>query len=233
MKENRIMLYDELRAAMQDSRKIKDLDNLDIVDVLSDQITKLISMAASKLSAGKDVTNISWSIVEDLQNNYSDMTLEELKLCLNRGVKGYYGEYYSLDIQAIATWIRKHYKHELRLSIKKELKEEEMQKANEERNISMSQSDIDMQYAREAFRRYKNGESLEMLRPPYIYKTLQDSGIIHHTREQKLEAMERFKDFKPTGDLKIPEHACQYIIKSQAMAWLLMQEFDKWGEMRA
>ena len=138
MKENRIMLYDELRAAMQDSRKIKDLDNLDIVDVLSDQITKLISMAASKLSAGKDVTNISWSIVEDLQNNYSDMTLEELKLCLNRGVKGYYGEYYNMDIQAIATWIRKHYKHELRLSIKKELKEEEMQKANEERNFSMS-----------------------------------------------------------------------------------------------
>lgn len=233
MKENRIMLYDELRAAMQDSRKIKDLDNLDIVDVLSDQITKLISMAASKLSAGKDVTNISWSIVEDLQNNYSDMTLEELKLCLNRGVKGYYGEYYNMDIQAIATWIRKHYKHELRLSIKKELKEEEMRKANEERNISMSQSDIDMQYAREAFRRYKNGESLEMLRPPYIYKTLQDRGIIHHTREQKLEALERFKDFKPTRDLKIPEHACQYIIKSQAMAWLLKQEFDKWGEMRA
>ena len=187
MKENRIMLYDELKAAMQDSRKIKDLDNLDIVDVLSDQITKLISMAASKLSAGKDVTNISWSIVEDLQNNYSDMTLEELK-------------------------------------------EEEMRKANEERNISMSQSDIDMQYAREAFRRYKNGESLEMLRPPYIYKTLQDRGIIHHTREQKLEALERFKDFKPTRDLKIPEHACQYIIKSQAMAWLLKQEFDKWGD---
>ncbi|MDY3068979.1 MAG: hypothetical protein SOR57_04855 [Parabacteroides sp.] len=89
-----------------------------------------------------------------------------------------------------------------------------------------------MQYAREAFRRYKNGENLEMLRPPYIYKTLQDRGIINHTREQKLEAMERFKDFKPTGGLNIPEHACLYIIKSQAMAWLLRQEFDEWGEMR-
>ena len=94
-------------------------------------------------------------------------------------------------------------------------------------------ADKDLEYAREAFRRYKNGESLEMLRPPYIYKTLQDRGIINHTREQKLEALERFKDFKPTRDLKIPEHACQYIIKSQAMAWLLKQEFDKWGEMRA
>ena len=37
--------------------------------------------------------------------------------------------------------------------------------------------------------------------------------IEYHTREQKLEAMERFKDFKPTGGLNIPEHACQYIIK--------------------
>ena len=227
------MLYDELKAALQDSRKIRDLQNFTIADMLTNEITKLSVMAANKFSTKQDIISISWSLTEDLQSNYSDMTLEELKLCLNRGVKGYYGEYYSLDIQAIATWIRKHYKHELRLSIKKELKEEEMQKANEERNISMSQSDIDMQYAREAFRRYKNGESLEMLRPPYIYKTLQDRGIIHHTREQKLEAMERFKDFKPTGDLKIPEHACQYIIKSQAMAWLLMQEFDKWGEMRA
>ena len=227
------MLYDELRAAMQDSRKIRDLQNFTIADMLTNEITKLSVMAANKFSTKQDIISISWSLTEDLQSNYSDMTLEELKLCLNRGVKGYYGEYYNMDIQAIATWIRKHYKHELRLSIKKELKEEEMQKANEERNISMSQSDIDMQYAREAFRRYKNGENLEMLRPPYIYKTLQDRGIIHHTREQKLEAMERFKDFKPTGDLKIPEHACQYIIKSQAMAWLLMQEFDKWGEMRA
>ncbi len=227
------MLYDELKAALQDSRKIRDLQNFTIADMLTNEITKLSVMAANKFSTKQDIISISWSLTEDLQSNYSDMTLEELKLCLNRGVKGYYGEYYNMDIQAIATWIRKHYKHELRLSIKKELKEEEMQKANEERNISMSQSDIDMQYAREAFRRYKNGESLEMLRPPYIYKTLQDRGIIHHTREQKLEAMERFKDFKPTGDLKIPEHACQYIIKSQAMAWLLMQEFDKWGEMRA
>ena len=227
------MLYDELKAAMQDSRKIRDLQNFTIADMLTNEITKLSVMAANKFSTKQDIISISWSLTEDLQSNYSDMTLEELKLCLNRGVKGYYGEYYNMDIQAIATWIRKHYKHELRLSIKKELKEEEMQKANEERNISMSQSDIDMQYVREAFRRYKNGENLEMLRPPYIYKTLQDRGIIHHTREQKLEAMERFKDFKPTGDLKIPEHACQYIIKSQAMAWLLMQEFDKWGEMRA
>ena len=227
------MLYDEIKAAMQDSRKIRDLQNFTIADMLTNEITKLSVMAANKFSTKQDIISISWSLTEDLQSNYSDMTLEELKLCLNRGVKGYYGEYYNMDIQAIATWIRKHYKHELRLSIKKELKEEEMQKANEERNISMSQSDIDMQYVREAFRRYKNGENLEMLRPPYIYKTLQDRGIIHHTREQKLEAMERFKDFKPTGDLKIPEHACQYIIKSQAMAWLLMQEFDKWGEMRA
>ena len=227
------MLYDELKAALQDSRKIRDLQNFTIADMLTNEITKLSVMAANKFSTKQDIISISWSLTEDLQSNYSDMTLEELKLCLNRGVKGYYGEYYNMDIQAIATWIRKHYKHELRLSIKKELKEEEMQKANEERNISMSQSDIDMQYAREAFRRYKNGESLEMLRPPYIYKTLQDRGIIHHTREQKLEAMERFKDFKPTGGFNISEHACQYIIKSQAMAWLLMQEFDKWGEMRA
>ena len=227
------MLYDELKAAMQDSRKIRDLQNFTIADMLTNEITKLSVMAANKFSTKQDIISISWSLTEDLQSNYSDMTLEELKLCLNRGVKGYYGEYYNMDIQAKATWIRKHYKHELRLSIKKELKEEEMQKANEERNISMSQSDIDMQYVRKAFRRYKNGENLEMLRPPYIYKTLQDRGIINHTREQKLEAMERFKDFKPTGDLKIPEHACQYIIKSQAMAWLLMQEFDKWGEMRA
>ena len=227
------MLYDELKVAMQDSCKIRDLQNIKIVDMLADEITKLITMTTSKLSAGKDVTNISWSIVEDLKKNYPDMTLEELKLCLNRGVKGYYGEYYNMDIQAIATWIRKHYKHELRLSIKKELKEEEIKKSIEARYSSMSQSDIDMQYASEAFHRYKKGVPLEMLRPPYIYKTLQDRGIIHHTREQKLEAMERFKDFQPTEGLVIPEHACQYIIKSRAMAWLLRQEFDEWGEMRA
>ena len=64
------MLYDELKAALQDSRKIRDLQNFTIADMLTNEITKLSVMAANKFSTKQDIISISWSLTEDLQSNY-------------------------------------------------------------------------------------------------------------------------------------------------------------------
>ena len=225
------MSFEILSRAMR-MPKIHTFTQEQVVDFLSSSITRCYALAGVSKYSENDITLISITLAKDIFREYSNYTMEEINFCFDNGVKGKYGDYYGVNIRVLLYWLEKYKTSDIRQQVRKRIQEEEQQKALSADN-SLSSADRDMQYAREAFRRYKNGENLEMLRPPYIYKTLQDRGIIHHTREQKLEAMERFKDFKPTGGLNIPEHACQYIIKSQAMAWLLMQEFDKWGEMRA
>ena len=225
------MSFEILSRAMR-MPKIHTFTQEQVVDFLSSCITRCYALAGVSKYSENDITLISITLAKDIFREYSNYTMEEIKFCFDNGVKGKYGDYYGVNISVLLYWLEKYKTSDIRQRVRKAIEEEERQKALSADN-RLSSADRDMQYAREAFRRYKNGENLEMLRPPYIYKTLQDRGIIHHTREQKLEAMERFKDFKPTGGLNIPEHACQYIIKSQAMAWLLMQEFDKWGEIRA
>ena len=212
--------------------KIHTFTQEQVVDFLSSSITRCYALAGVSKYSENDITLISITLAKDIFREYSNYTMEEINFCFDNGVKGKYGDYYGVNIRVLLYWLEKYKTSDIRQQVRKRIQEEEQQKALSADN-NLSSSNQDLQYAREAFRRYKKGVPLEMLRPPYIYKTLQDRGIIHHTREQKLEAMERFKDFKPTGGFNIPEHACQYIIKSQAMAWLLMQEFDKWGEMRA
>ena len=225
------MSFEILSRAMR-MPKIHTFTQEQVVDFLSSSITRCYALAGVSKYSENDITLISITLAKDIFREYSNYTMEEINFCFDNGVKGKYGDYYGVNISVLLYWLEKYKTSDIRQRVRKAIEEEERQKALSADN-RLSSADRDMQYAREAFRRYKNGENLEMLRPPYIYKTLQDRGIIHHTREQKLEAMDRFKDFKPTGGLNIPEHACQYIIKSQAMAWLLMQEFDKWGEMRA
>ena len=225
------MSFEILSRAMR-MPKIHTFTQEQVVDFLSSSITRCYALAGVSKYSENDITLISITLAKDIFREYSNYTMEEINFCFDNGVKGKYGDYYGVNIRVLLYWLEKYKTSDIRQQVRKRIQEEEQQKALSADN-NLSSSNQDLQYAREAFRRYKKGVPLEMLRPPYIYKTLQDRGIIHHTREQKLEAMERFKDFKPTGGFNIPEHACQYIIKSQAMAWLLMQEFDKWGEMRA
>ena len=225
------MSFEILSRAMR-MPKIHTFTQEQVVDFLSSSITRCYALAGVSKYSENDITLISITLAKDIFREYSNYTMEEINFCFDNGVKGKYGDYYGVNIRVLLYWLEKYKTSDIRQQVRKRIQEEEQQKALSADN-NLSSSDQDLQYAREAFRRYKKGVPLEMLRPPYIYKTLQDRGIIHHTREQKLEAMERFKDFQPTEGLVIPEHACQYIIKSRAMAWLLRQEFDEWGEMRA
>ena len=61
---------------------------------------------------------------------------------------------------------------------------------------------------------------------------MQERGVIHHSRAEKLYALSLFKNYRPTSRLYMPEEARQAIINSKAMAWLLKREFDAMTELR-
>ena len=129
-------------------------------------------MAGVSKYSENDITLISITLAKDIFREYSNYTMEEINFCFDNGVKGKYGDYYGVNIRALLYWLEKYKTSDIRQQVRKRIQEEEQQKALSADN-SLSSADRDMQYAREAFRRYKNGENLEMLRPPYIYKTLQ------------------------------------------------------------
>ena len=61
---------------------------------------------------------------------------------------------------------------------------------------------------------------------------MQERGVIHHSRAEKLYAINLFKNYRPTSRLYMPEETRQAIINSKAMAWLLKREFDDMTELR-
>ena len=87
-------------------------------------------------------------------------------------------------------------------------------------------------FLRSVFRQYKEGYPLDRLFPSRAYRSLQECGVIHHSRAEKLYALSLFKNYRPTSRLYMPEEARQAIINSKAMAWLLKREFDAMTELR-
>ena len=87
-------------------------------------------------------------------------------------------------------------------------------------------------FLRSVFRQYKKGYPLDRLFPSRVYRSLQERGVIHHSRAEKLYALSLFKNYRPTSRLYMPEEARQAIINSKAMAWLLKREFDAMTELR-
>ena len=87
-------------------------------------------------------------------------------------------------------------------------------------------------FLRSVFRQYKEGYPLDRLFPSRVYRSLQERGVIHHSRAEKLYALSLFKNYRPTSRLYMPEEARQAIINSKAMAWLLKREFDAMTELR-
>ena len=61
---------------------------------------------------------------------------------------------------------------------------------------------------------------------------MQECGVIHHLRAEKLYALSLFKNYRPTSRLYMPEEARQAIINSKAMAGLQKREFAAMPELR-
>ena len=62
-------------------------------------------------------------------------------------------------------------------------------------------------FLRSVFRQYKEGYPLDRLFPSRVYRSLQERGVIHHSRAEKLYALSLFKNYRPTSRLYMPEEA--------------------------
>jgi hypothetical protein len=89
----------------------------DMVDMLS----QTYFTAGQKIDT-QDLVAISGSLYDEVKTYFPFLKIGELKIALQAGVRGSYGEYYGLNIKSIYGWIKAYQVSEVRASKLKQLK---------------------------------------------------------------------------------------------------------------
>lgn len=207
--------------------KIVDRENHELGLYISSLISHCYVLAGYQQYNERDISLLAGKLVADLKTSYSYMTLGEIEFCFECGVKGVYGEYHGINMRTFCKWLQNYKTSELRYKTLVNKMKEEGQKALPQVSNEYKH-EHEMAFLRNVFRQYRAGYPLERLYPVYVYQRLQSLGYINHTAEEKQAAMKMFENYKPRNMLYMSEETREYIIKSEAMTWLLQKDFDEW-----
>lgn len=125
---------------------------------------------------------------------FPGLSLEEVGVSLDKGVKGDFGEYYGLSVVTFLDWVRAYQSSNVRIKAQEELAPPALpqQRTITEREFEI----IRRENALRAFTRYKQ----ERKRPFVpgisvgVYDTLDSRGILRYGKEEKLQALEKAKE---------------------------------------
>ena len=170
-------------------------------------------------------------IASDLIESYGFMTIEEVAYCFEMGAKGLLCDFNGINMRTVTRWLKYYKSSETRYQAIMALRAERA-RATLPPPSAAYKEEHERNFLRSVFRQYKEGYPLDRLFPSRVYRSLQERGVIHHSRAEKLYALSLFKNYRPTSRLYMPEEARQAIINSKAMAWLLKREFDAMTELR-
>ncbi len=123
----------------------------------------------------------------ELKDNYSYLTLEEVRIALENGVKKRYGEYFGLNVVSYIEWLDAYKKSDIRRKAVEELRIKSLPPAPPEDPILKAKRSLYYEY-----QFWIGGKSFFWCPDPddaYRYAT--DAGLISPTREQKLEAADK------------------------------------------
>lgn len=204
-------------------------------ETLTDRLTAIVGQTYLLLGYqtpdSRTLAILVAKIASDLVESYGFMTVEEVSYCFDLGAKGLLGDFAGMNMRTVTRWL-KGYKHsDIRYQAIMALRAERA-RATLPPPSAAYKEEHERNFLRSVFRQYKEGYPLDRLFPSRVYRSLQERGVIHHSRAEKLYALSLFKNYRPTSRLYMPEEARQAIINSKAMAWLLKREFDAMTELR-
>ena len=91
---------------------IKNIGNLNIVtNSIHTSINRVIADKGVNMNF-EDMNYLKTTILNDVLNDFTTLTLEDVSLCLSMGVRGNLGEYFGINVVTIYEWLKK-YKEEL------------------------------------------------------------------------------------------------------------------------
>ena len=91
---------------------IKNIGDLNIVaNSIHTSINRVIADKGVNMNF-EDMNYLKTTILNDVLNDFTTLTLEDVSLCLSMGVRGNLGEYFGINVVTIYEWLKK-YKEEL------------------------------------------------------------------------------------------------------------------------
>lgn len=198
-----------------------------LINAVGEILKNSYLLAGFNVPGDKDLAIITAKLASDLAESYGYLTLGEIELCFELGLKNIYGEYHGINMRSITRWLQSYKTSELRYNALKKKQQEDCQKALPAVSEDYKR-EHELNFLRNVYLQYKAGTPLDRLYPVRVYQKLQSLGYIHHSVTEKQNAIAHFANYKPRNLLYISEDTRNYIIKSKAMTWLLKQEFDKW-----
>lgn len=208
---------------------VKELNESDVGDKMVELITQCAVLMGFKVPELRELTLMAGKVTADLYESYPFLRLGEISICFELGAKGQFGEYFGLNWRTITKWLRGYQQCDLRYRAKLAVEAEKkaLPPVSEAYNLQ-----AENRFLQNSFRRYKESGSMERVMSVRVYQTLQERGIIHHTREEKYQAISLFERWKPASGAWMTEEMRQSRIKTLAQEWLLKQYFDSIEELK-
>ena len=123
----------------------------------------------------------------ELKDNYSYLTLEEVRFALENGVKKRYGDYFGLNVVSYIEWLDAYKKSDIRRKAVEELRIKSLPPAPPVDPVLRAKESLLLEY-----NFWNEKKSFFWCPDPSLgYQYATDTGLISPTKEEKLEAAEK------------------------------------------
>ncbi|WP_459186687.1 hypothetical protein ACGE0T_10915 [Parabacteroides sp. APC149_11_2_Y6] len=175
-----------------------------------------------------ELATMANALFRDIQARYSSLTMQEVRVAFENGVRGDYGTFYGLSIVTFNNWLKAYKQSEERYKAVKSLnRAKNALPAPGEAYNNQKMKEMCLRY----FDSYKKTGN-----PGFacvtVYQFLQKEKVINQSKEYKLSVMEKVRNSKKgKGALKFPDEILENRIKCEAVEICLKAFFQELIEM--
>ena len=177
---------------------------------------------------GKEIASMAGVLFRDLQTRFSMLTLHEVALAFDNGLRGDYGQFYGLSVLTFNNWLKAYRQSDDRFKAIKRME-------NNKNALPPPGAEYGEQRMREMCLRYF--EAYKQSGDPGIacvtvYQYLQKIGLIKQTVEYKLSVLNSLKGtIKKSNNLAVPDEIIENRQKCEAMRICLKRYFQELIDM--
>ena len=176
------------------SPRVRDLEEVSIQKPIGALIARVYALKGANL-APEDLRFMANELARSVKERFPGLSVEEVGIALDKGVKGDYGEYFGLSVITFLSWLRSYQESGLRSTAQDEIAPKAIAQTRTitERELRI----MERENALDSFKRYKAGHRpLLPVVSARTYDSLVSLGMISDTKEEKLRAMEEAKAIK-------------------------------------
>jgi hypothetical protein len=177
------------------SQSIRDISDMNIiVNSIHQSINRCIADKGVAMTS-EDINYLYTSVREDILNDFSMLSLQDIQLCFKMGVRGKLGEYFGINAVSLYQWLKK-YKEEILPQTFNEVSKFLPPAKEEEPKVDFKALDLEkIDNICNAILKFKSDSDYEFTDFGNIhYKFLERHGMFNLSSEQEEELKEEAKN---------------------------------------